>query len=120
MTLVAVAVTGACGAIAGYIAEEHGVPVDPMPRRLIRVAIRALALGAISGVVLHGLLFTDVTGGELLADLGSGYLCGDLTAIVLRRQEELDQKREPLVETAGQGLVGGIALLLGAAATLAL
>lgn len=121
MTILAVAIAGAAGAIAGYIAEEHEPSAELLSRRALRTAVRAFSLGFIAAIVLIKFVFTDVSDGEILADLASGYICGDVAAAVMRRSEHHGSaQREGLVQPLTQLLAGCTALLLGAAVALSI
>lgn len=120
MTFLAVAIAGATGAIIGYVVEDHThFPPEQLGRRLFAAAIRSCVLGFFAALVLIHFVFTDTSGGEILADLASGYICGDVAAAVLRRSEQDDGTERPsLVQPIIQAVAGCAAMLLGAAAAL--
>lgn|GEM_PF-6459644 len=120
MTLLAVAVGGAAGAVVGYVVEDHSAfPSDQLGRRMVLVALRAFGLGFLVALVLIDVVFTDTSGGELLADLSTGYIVGDVVAAVLRVSDaDTSTDRPGVVRTIAPALVGFVGMLLGAAAAL--
>jgi len=121
MTLIAVAAAGAIGASIAYVAEDQTLfPAQQIPRRVLAVALRAFGLGFLGALLLTEVVFPDVAGGEILADLVSGYICGAVIIVLLHRSDADRSHHEPgMQQPVLQALAGCLAMLTGAAAALA-